>query len=694
MKQVVQPVSGGPVQVVDVPRPAIEDTEVLVQTIASVISPGTERMVTSLAQASLVGKAKARPDLVRRVLKKAKTEGIASAVNSVRSRLDSLVPLGYSASGRVLEVGAAVTGLSPGDLVATAGAGKATHAEYQAVPHLLCAKVPHGLDPADAAFATLGAIALHGLRQSEAVVGSNVVVVGLGLMGQLTVRIAGAAGCQVAALDIVEDRVELARHAGAEAAVDRGDDTTRAIRRWSEGMGADVVIVTAADRTSGLIRRIPAFTRDRAVVVVVGDIGLDLDRTPFYEQELQLRFARSYGPGRYDFTYEGLGVDYPDGYVRWTAGRNLEAVLKMMAAGHLQVSDLVTHRFNVSDAADAYEILEKQQDALAIQIAYPTAGREDVPVELTPGRPSSARSIGLIGAGNFASSVLVPSLKSAGFSDLIAISSASGLSARSLGQKHGFTKAVGGSDAVIGDPDVDLVVIATRHDSHAELATIALKAGKDVFCEKPLAISEEELDELERVWRQSGRVLFAGFNRRWSRPIVALSEHFAERSGPLSITYRVNAGEVPEGHWYHDRRQGGRLLGEVCHFIDTCSALVGAHPEEITAVGDALGIDQVAVSLRYPDSSVAAITYGSGAAEGTPKERIEVLGRGRSAIVDDFRRIYLDGRVTKISPQDKGHAAEMKALARALDERSAEPGSSAIATTRATLRAAASAAGS
>ena len=694
MKQVVQSISGGAVRVVDVPRPVIGATEVLVQTLASVISPGTEGAVTQLAQASLLGKARARPDLVRQVIKKARTEGVGNAVQAVRSRLDSDLPLGYSAAGRVVEVGEAAGGLAPGMLVATAGAGKANHAEFQAVPSMLCAPIPEGVSPEDAAFATLGSIALHALRLADVQVGSRVVFIGLGLLGQLGSRLAIAAGYEVAGLDISPAQVEIAERSGVNALLDEGDDTTEALLAWSGGLGADAVIITASGKSSAAITRTPSLCRDRASVVVVGDVGMDVSRTPFYEKELNITFARSYGPGRYEQSYESWGVDYPPGHVRWTEGRNLEAVLALLAAGRLAVADLVSHRFDIADAAAAYRLIEERDEPyLAIQLSYPRMATPSREIRLREPRTGS-HGVGLIGAGNFARSVLLPAMSEAGFDRFVAVSSASGTTARSIGERAGFEKLVEGPEGVIEDDDVDVVVIATPHETHGHLAARALGAGKDVFCEKPLALTIEELDDVTEAWTSGSSALFVGFNRRWSRPVSLVRDHLARRNRPLVITYRVNAQPVPAEHWYNDRRQGGRLLGEVCHFIDTCAVLVGAAATTATARGSGEGerllSSELAITLTYPDGSLAVITYSTGGHDSTEKERIDVLGDGHSASIVDFREVVLDGKTTRISPQDKGHQQEMSAFLRALGSRDTSVTESFLASSRTTLEAAAS----
>jgi predicted dehydrogenase/threonine dehydrogenase-like Zn-dependent dehydrogenase len=760
VKSVVQPVRGGPVEVLDVPQPTPEPTEVLVRTIASVISPGTERAVTALAQSSLPAKARARPDLVRQVVRKARAEGLAATAQSVRGRLAEDVPLGYSAAGEVVEVGSAVSGLRAGQLVATGGAGKANHAEFQAVPGLLCVPVPDGVPAKDAAFTAVASIALHGLRLAEAGLGSKMVVIGLGLVGQLAARLAMAAGCDVIGIDPAPHARITAAGSGVEALDELGEATTEQVVSWSRGRGVDAVLVCAASYSSAPVTRAPALCRDRAAIVIVGDVGLNLDRTPFYERELSLRFARSYGPGRYDTSYEGWGVDYPVGQVRWTEGRNLEAVLDLLAAGRLKVADLVTHCYDIGDAAAAYQLIERRSDPyLAVQLAYPNPEtdvpvlprrivssavpapdslsspssppamtRPTVPAPRTPlasvpsvsppptpvtpanspagepptsGTPSAGlhTGIGWIGAGAFSTGTLLPAFRRAGFNRFVAVTSGGGITARRAADRYHFDKAVSGAFRVIDDPDVGIVVIATPHNTHAELAALALKDGRDVWCEKPVALSTDELAQVEAAWEASGRQLMIGFNRRWSPAVRPAQVALAGMASPKFLVYRVAAGPVPEGHWYTDRRQGGRILGEVCHFVDTAQALIGAEIEETVSVlaGDRHGRgggdgrvvpgNDAVVSLRFADGSLATICYGSALLK-VGKELIEVTSGAHRLVIDDFRSLKLDGKTLWRGRQDKGHRACAAAFRRAVTGGQALPTKAMLATTHATIQAA------
>jgi predicted dehydrogenase/threonine dehydrogenase-like Zn-dependent dehydrogenase len=694
VKSVIQPVGGGPVEVLNVPRPAPEATEVLVRTMASVITPSAEHAVTTLARSSPVS-VQARPDLVRHMLRKARANRIVGSSMPGDGRPIRDLPLGYSASGEVVEVGPAVSGIRVGQLVATGGAGKASHAEFQAVPGLLCSVIPDGVPVKDAAFTAVAANALHGLRLAEIGPGAKVAVIGLGLVGQLATRLAMAAGCDVIGIDPAAHARIIAAGSGVMALDEQEDLTNGRVLAWSRGRGADAVLVCPSDPAPGPLTLAAALCRDRATVVIVGDVHLDLDRAPFYERELSLRFARSFGPGRHDMSYETWGVDYPAGQVRWTEGRNFEAVLDLLASGRLKVADLVTHSYDIGDATVAYDLIEEHADSyLAVQLSYPAAPTADDPVVIQPAAPKPSPGIGWIGAGAYANETLLPAFRRGGFSRFVAVSSASGITARRAAERHRFEKAVSGTFPVIDDPGVDVVVIATPHDSHAELTTMALKDGRHVWCEKPLALTMDELGEVEVAWEASGRQLMVGFNRRWSTAVLVAQTALAEVTSPRYLVYRVAAGPVPEGHWYADRRQGGRLLGEVCQFVDTAQALIGAAIDETVAVhgggqGAAAAGSDAVVSLRFADGSLATICYGS-AQPRAGKEWIELTAGAQRLVIDDFRVVKLDGKTRWKGRQDKGHQASVTAFRQAVTgRRQALPTKAMLATMRATIEAAA-----
>jgi predicted dehydrogenase/threonine dehydrogenase-like Zn-dependent dehydrogenase len=680
VKQVVQPTSGGGIQVIDVPQPTIGSTDVLVQTVVSLISAGTERAVTQQANLSLLQKARARPDLVRQVMKRVRTDGFGKTALAVRQKLDVEIPLGYSAAGIAIEVGEAVRGVLPGQLVATGGAYRASHAEFQSVPGFLCVPVPAAVTADQAAFATVGAIALHGVRQAEVQTGSKVVVVGLGLVGQLTTRLLMASGCEVAGLDIADHPLKVAADSGVLALRDTGVDTVETILDWSRGRGADAVILTAAGKdSSDAIVRAPAYARDRANVVVVGDVGLHLQRAPYFGKEIVLKFARSYGPGRYERSYEEWGVDYPVGYVPFTEGRNMETVLDLIQGGRLHVDDLVTHTFDLERAASAYELIDSRTEPyFGVELRYPETPTMVVPATktLSSSATSISPGVGFVGAGGFAAGVLLPSFKEAGLDRLVSVASATGLSAKRMAKQGGFSKAVT-PDGVLDDPAVDAVVVATPHDTHASFSARALRAGKHVFVEKPLALTFEELEDVENAQRENEKVLFVGFNRRWSPAVIDVKERLAAASGPLTVLYRVNAGRQPAGHWYNDRRQGGRLLGEVCHFVDTCAAIVGHNATRVSISsygrGETLLRENLVATLTYPDGSIASIAYLADGHASLAKERIEVLGRGHAALIDDFKSWTVDGVEHGSGASDKGHRAEVVAFKRAMSGEEAVP---------------------
>ncbi len=689
MKQLVQSVRSGDLRLVECPSPIASTTEVLVEVSRSVVSAGTEKAVRNLASASLLQKAKARPDLVKQVIKKARTEGVRSTAQTVQARLDSDMPLGYSAAGVAVEVGEYVAGVRPGMRVATGGAG---HAEFQVAAGLLCVPVPDAVSDDAAAFTTVASIALHGLRLAEVGPGGRIAVVGLGLLGQLATRLALASGLQVVGIDLRDWTTEIASASGARGLVERGADTTNEIMEWSRGIGVDAVLVTAATASSEPMLRAPAICRDRANIVLVGDVGLELKRTPLYEKELSIKVARSYGHGRYERAYEEYGVDYSPGNVRWTEGRNMEAVLDLMASGRLKVDDLITQRYAFDRALEAYALLnESGAKYLGIELEYET-GRPPYsprPRVTTRSASTSRPGIGLVGAGAFARSVLVPALKASDLGPLVAVASATGVSAAHLAEKADFERVANNMDEMLDDDRIGLIVIATDHASHADLVVKALQGGKHVFVEKPLAVTAAELDMVEAALAATDRVLAVGFNRRHSPAMHKLIELRRGWSGPGSMLYRVNAGRLPDKHWYHDRRQAGRLIGEVCHFVDTCLAVDDDEVLTVAAaatIGSVVGAGQdLMLSMQMQSGSIAGISYSTGGHASTPKERLEYFGSGHSVIIDDFRSVHLDGKSVWSGDQDKGHRAQFAELSKRIITGDQVGPSSYLRTTRAVL---------
>lgn len=679
MKQVLQYRRSGTTSVVEVPAPVVPGNGALVRTAWSLISPGTERMVVEAGGANLINTARQNPELVRQVLDKMRRDGIAATAASVRGRLDVAIPLGYSCAGRVLEVAGDVPGVRVGDRVACAGSGHANHAEFASVPRNLLVPVPDAVSLEDAAFVAIGAIALQGVRRAKVQVGEVCVVIGLGLVGQLTAQLLKAAGCGVFGIDVAPDKVDLALTLGADGACVRGDATLhQRVRELSRGRGADAIVITAATPSSDPVQLAPRLARDRAVVVAVGLIGMDLPRNAYYEKELQVRLSRSYGPGRYDATYEEDGVDYPAGYVRWTEQRNMEAFLQLVADGKVHPSRLVTHRIPIRDAERAYRIVKGDlpEPYMGILLEYPD--RDTPPatrVQVT--RPTGkaldrdAVRLGVVGAGSFARSVLLPVLRKLGSRvDLRGVAAASGPSAQQTASRFAFAYAAADWRNVVEDSAIDAVVVATRHDLHAAIAVAALKHGKAVFLEKPMALTDEDVDEIMAAWRSSGRPLQVGFNRRFAPSTRQLKAALQRRRGPLVLSYRVNAGAVAAGSWVVDPAQGGgRLVGEVCHMVDTLYFLVGQPVERVHAqpVVASATSDDVLVTLSFRDGSIGSIVYASGGDRSLPKERLEVFGDGRVAVLDDFVTLSVheggrQRRAARLRTQDKGHEAELRAF--------------------------------
>src|SRR5713226_9187095 len=696
MKQILQNQKTGDVKATDVPAPVARPGFVLVRTAASLISAGTERATVEAGQKSLLARAVQQPHLVSQVIQKAKSEGILNTVEAVRSKLGSLVALGYSAAGTVIEVG---------DRVACAGVGYASHAEVLSVPKNLCVRLPDEVSFDAAAFGTLGAIALQGVRLAELTLGESVVVIGLGLIGQIMVQLLRANGCRVFGIDLDSKKTELAKQFGADGGCAPDDDARRRVMEWSRGRGADAVLITAATSSNAPVELAGEISRKKGRVIAVGAVGLNIPRQPFYDRELTFKISMSYGPGRYDPEYEERGHDYPIGYVRWTEGRNLETFLDLLAEGRVNVEGLITHRFPLAQAEKAYQLIagESGEPYLGVVLHYEGAHDPEkrIPIaerKAAPATPARSVRVGLIGAGNYARAMLLPHFKSAG-AELQSIATASGVTARAVAEKFGFRFCVSGADEVLADEDVNLIVIATRHDTPAELARLALERGRHVFVEKPLALNDNELDSVIAAAAQSKGELIVGYNRRFSHLARAAKEFFTDRQAPLSINYRVNAGRIPPGHWAQDAREGGgRIIGAVCHFIDFMHFMTGSlttrvYAESIVSRNQEItNEDSVFITLRFADGSNGSIAYVAEGDKALPKERIEIFGAGKSFVIDDFRSCiaYQDGREkkTKLRAQDKGQEAEVSAVcAVVLEGRPAPIALDDLATaTRATFR--------
>ncbi|MBC9717415.1 bi-domain-containing oxidoreductase [Streptomyces sp. TRM66268-LWL] len=707
MKQVVQNYKSGELALLDVPAPGCKPGGVLVRTAYSLISTGTELMKVSEAGMSMVGKARSRPDQVAKVLQSVATNGVPATYRKVMGKLDSYTPLGYSLCGVVEQVGAGVDDVKVGDVVACAGNEHALHAEVNWVPKNLYAKVPDGLAPQHAAFGTVGSIALQGVRQGEPQLGESALVVGLGLIGQLVVQLLTAAGVRVVGADPDPVRCELAERLGAVACGDPGSPAVEAaVAELTEGYGVDQVYLAAGGDSNQPVELAAKLSRDRGRVVDIGKCRLDLPWNAYYEKELDVRFSRSYGPGRYDPEYELEGRDYPIGYVRWTERRNLACFLDLVARGRVDVEPLVSHIAAFDEAVETYQSLKDGGlKAVAVLFRYPSHQQETEPAKVTvPGVTTPPKTVkgtrspvrlAFVGAGNYATSMLLPHLAGRDAVALSTVVTTTALSGANAQKKFGFDRATTDLDAALGDKAIDAVFVVTRHSSHAALTRQALQAGKSVFVEKPLALTEDELASVLATVEESGNDrLQVGFNRRFAPLLQEARKQFGTRTGPASLRYLVNAGRLDHGSWYlRQGTEGTRFAGEGGHFIDTASWLLGADPVSVYATGTA-GNEDLQIVLGYPDGSTATISYVTTGAPGYPKETLDLVADGKVLRLDDFvRATVYDGRrkrwVSSRLPKarDKGQNAQLAAFVKAVRTGGPMPVSleSLAATTAATL---------
>lgn len=690
MKQVLQHLRTGQIELADVPCPAVRPGHLLVQTTRTLISAGTERMLVEFGQASLIAKARSQPEKVRQVLEKIRTDGLMPTLEAVFNKLDEPLPLGYCSVGRVVEVGRGVEGFCVGDRVASNG----PHAEMACVPWTLAARVPDGVTDDEASFTVLGSIALHGVRLMTPTLGERFVVVGLGLLGQVAVQLLSASGADVLGVDVNAQRCELARQFGAQTTcVGDGGDPVRAAQAFSRGHGVDGVLITASAKTDEIMHQAAQMCRKRGRIVLVGVVGLNLRRADFYERELTFQVSCSYGPGRYDPVYES-GHDYPEAYVRWTVGRNFEAMLESMQTGRLDVKPLISRNLPQGDAPAAYDAIVKDSSVLGVILQYPEqppptgriidlrgAGRTRVLQQSSTGAaPASAAGlvppagqvvIGVIGAGNYAKAGLLPAIRASG-ARIATIASAGGVNGLHAARKFDSDETTTDYAAMLRDPSVNTVFITTRHDAHARMTVEALRAGKHVFVEKPLAIDVDGLEQVRAAHEERPDLhLMVGFNRRFAPHTQHVKRLLAGRAQPVAISMLVNAGEIPPSSWVQSASQGGgRIIGEGCHFIDLALCLVG-HP--ITSVyadmfGPAAGAtreDKMSIQLGFADGSIATIHYWANGPKSFPKERIDIFCEGRALTVDNWRRIVpysWTGAQSLRRRQDKGHNAEVKAF--------------------------------
>lgn len=670
MKQVLQSLRDGRTEVADVPAPGVSRGQVLIRTSRTLVSAGTERMLVEFGKAGWIQKARQQPDKVRMVLDKVRTDGLQPTIQAVLNKLDQPLPVGYCNVGRAVAVGAGVSGFAVGDRVVSNG----KHAELVSVPANLCARVPDAVSDEEAAFTVLGAVALQGIRLVQPTLGETVVVIGLGLIGLVTVQLLRANGCRVLGVDFDQDKLRLAGQFGAGVVdLSAGQDPVAAAREYSRGRGVDAVLVTASTASSEPIRQAAQMCRKRGRIVLVGVTGLELSRADFYEKELVFQVSCSYGPGRYDPTYEEKGNDYPIGFVRWTEQRNFEAVLDMMADRRLDVRPMISHRFDIRDAEQAYELVGGSGPSLGILLRY----RDDVDetqsrtLVLEPSarraasEPRNAPSISVIGSGNYATAVLVPAFKLAG-ARLRSVVSSAGVSGLHAARRFGFEETTTDSGRVFTDPESDVVVITTRHDSHAELVLRALEAGKHVFVEKPLCLNLEELARIEQAYRACSAgsrgqpVLMVGFNRRFSPLVQEVKKLLGAVAGPKAFVMTVNAGAIAAEHWTQDPDVGGgRIIGEACHFLDLLRFLAGVPVtgwQRVTM--GSVTRDTVSLQLRFADGSIGAVHYLANGSKAFPKERLEVFAAGGVLQLDNFRRLLGFGwpgfRKTSLWRQDKG----------------------------------------
>ena len=686
MKQIVQNYKTGKLSVEDVPVPKVKSGGILIKNTFSLISAGTERSSVELARKSLLGKAKSRPDDVKKVLKLAKKQGILNAYKTAMSRLEMPSPLGYSSSGIVIEVGKGVTDIKVGDSVACAGAGYASHAEVIYVPKNLCAVVPKYVPLDWAAFTTLGAIAMQGIRQADLRVGEHVAVIGLGLLGQLTVQILKASGCCVIGIDLDYDKIKLAMKSGADKAVLRSKNLENLINNFTDSNGVDAVIITAATSSNDPFLLAPEIARDRAKVVLVGVAKLDFPREPYYRKELSLVLARSYGPGRYDTQYEEEGIDYPIEYVRWTEKRNMDAVLNLMTEKKLNIALLISHRFNIEHARKAYDLIlgKTKEKFLGVLFEYDTRKKHVTKIIISkshsaPSTLPSAINVGFIGAGNFAQTCLLPNIKGDKI-NFVGVADAQGTIAKMVAKKFGYKYCTSDYKKLLDDKTISTIFIATRHNLHAQLIIESIKAGKHVFCEKPLCLNMDEMQEIVKVYnnvthspkhRNSNTpILLIGYNRRFAPLSIEAKQFMDDKVGPYIINYRINAGMLAKDHWLLDLKQGGgRIIGEVCHFIDFISyfaqaKLVSVYSESLSG-SKTVSNDNIIATLKYEDGSVGSISYFAVGDKDFSKERIEIFGDEKVCVIDDFREAIFssEGKQTKRKmAQDKGYKNEIQSF--------------------------------
>jgi predicted dehydrogenase/threonine dehydrogenase-like Zn-dependent dehydrogenase len=700
MKQVIQNFKTGELSIEEVPLPSLSKGTVLVENKFSLISAGTERSTLKVAKANLLNKAKQRPDLVAQVIQNIKKEGLKATLEKVQTKLDTPKALGYSTAGEVFASMDSNSFFKKGDRVACGGQDSASHAEIVCIPQNLVVKIPDNVSYEEASFTTLGAIAMQGVRQADVTLGEIVCVIGLGLLGQISCQLLKASGCKVMGIDISDRLIELAKQTGVDDTLHRNHPDIRSkIDSFTNGHGFDSIIITAASSSNDPIEFSGEIARRKGKVIVVGAVKMDVPRDPhYYRKELELRMSCSYGPGRYDVSYEESGNDYPYAYVRWTEQRNMEAFLQLLSQRKINIQPLITHTFDIEDAEKAYDIVigKTTEPHIGILLRYSdNQGKFKANFPVTA-NPKQQINIGFIGAGSFAQSYLLPYVKSFGVS-LDTVATSKGITANSVAKKFGFNTASSDADDVISNANINTVFIATPHNSHAKYILQALKAGKHVFVEKPLAITEEELEEIKDYCNRHNSNVMVGFNRRFSPIAQELKKSFTGINEPLVINYRVNAGLIPKEHWTQNEEiGGGRIIGEVCHFIDLMQYFTEAVPEtiytqSINAPNQKIkNDDNVVISIRFSNGSVGSIVYVATGDKSLPKERIEIFGGAKVGIIHDFRKgeLHSGSKIKPFKNEGKGHKQEVEIFLQAVKEGRPYPISfeSIYATTKATFK--------
>jgi predicted dehydrogenase/threonine dehydrogenase-like Zn-dependent dehydrogenase len=694
LKQLLQNYKTGKLELAEVPIPAVKSGGVLIRNINSLVSAGTEKLMINLAKKNLIGKAKSRPDLVQKVIKKIKSDGLVEAYKQAMGRLDNPIPLGYSCAGVVEEVGGGVNGFKNSDKVACFGSEYASHAEMVWVPKNLTVKIPDSVSYEEASFVALGAIALHAVRCAEVTLGENVVIIGLGLLGLISVQLLEASGCNVFGIDFKEKRLKLAKELGAKETCNPNENITGRIDHFTDGNGADSVIIFASTDSNQPIEQASEVAREKAKIVVPGKVGLEIPRKIFYEKELDLVVSRSTGPGICDENYELKGIDYPISYVRWTENRNMKQFLDLVANKKVDLKKLITHRFKINNALEAYDIILKGKEPfIGILLEYDKKEEKKsiskIKIKETEKRKKSKAKVkvGMIGAGQFTKGTLLPAIKKVKtLYDLVGVATASGHSGKHVAKKFGFQYCTTDYKEILDDKNINLVLITTKHGLHAKFVIESLKAGKDVFVEKPLCLNEKELGKIIRVYNETGteHLLTVGFNRIFSPYTKFIKKHFGEINEPLVINCRVNAGFIPKDSWVNDPKQGGgRIIGEVCHFVDLIQYLSGSSIEEvyansITGSDAELDNDNLVINLKIRNGSLGNIVYVANGDKSFSRERVEIFGKGSVGVIKNFKSASFtrNGKVKEKKSYltiDRGHTGEMSTLFKAVKEGKALP---------------------